>query len=88
MDKAGGPRKRYLGSRWVTGRVRLQRRREIVGGKLKIFTPRKDTLAGIGGSPSGVRKMKDLMKVGSIRKEVWGPNKFIQPRPEEKDFPL
>ena len=42
MDKAGGPRKRNLGSRWVTGRVRLQRRREIVGGMLKIFTPRKE----------------------------------------------
>ena len=55
MDKAGGPRKRNLGSRWVTGRVRLQRRREIVGGMLKIFTPRKEPLARIGGSPSGGR---------------------------------
>ena len=55
MDKAGGPRKRNLGSRWVTGRVRLQRRREIVGGKMTIFTPRKEPLDRIGGSPSGGR---------------------------------
>ena len=55
---------------------------------MKIFTPRKGTLAGIGGSPSGVRKLKDIKKVGSIRKEVWGLSNFIQPRTEEKDFPL
>ena len=55
MDKAGGLRKRNLGSRWVTGRERLQRRREIVGGKMMIVTPRKDPLDRIGGSPSGGR---------------------------------